>query len=108
MKVHDIAAARARRPARPDRQDDAASFGKVYEIETARRARSARIPRAVREEIQAADALYERLQQEGREIRFTQVGGHVMASLCELDGTVVRPLSLLDLVELDVDPETAA
>ena len=109
MKVYDLAAARARRPARvapPD--NETASFGQVYQIETARRARSARIPGSVLEDIEAADVLFEALQDEGREIRFAQVGRRVVATLCDLDGTVVRPMKLREVVGLGHDPETAA
>jgi hypothetical protein len=110
MNVYDFAAARAIRPARvATPEDNTANFGKVYEIETARRARGARIPDSVMEEMAAADALFEDLQEQGRQIRFTQFGGRVVATLCELDGTIVRPIGLREVVGMeDVDPETAA
>jgi hypothetical protein len=107
MNVYDFAAARARRPERVASKANTASFGKVYEIETARRARGARIPVSVVEEMEAADALFEQLHNDGRQIRFTQIGGRVVAALCELDGTVVRPLSLFDVIDMS-GPETAA
>jgi hypothetical protein len=109
MKVYDFAAAMARRPKRTaPEQDNTAGFGKVYEIETARRARGARIPDSVYEEMEAADALFEDLQAEGRQIRFTQIGGRVVATLCDLDGSVVRPLGLRDVVGMGPGPEQAA
>jgi hypothetical protein len=107
MNVYDFAAARAKRPERAATEDESASFGKVYEIETARRARGARIPVSVFEEMEAADALFEQLHDDGLQIRFTQIGGRVVAALCELDGTVVRPVSLFDVIDMS-GPETAA
>jgi hypothetical protein len=109
MNVIDFAAARALRPPRrTDQENEKASFGKVYEIETARRARSARIPSSVQEEMEAAAALYDELADEDLQIRFSEAGGRVVAKLCDADGGVVRRLSLLDVLALDVDPETAA
>jgi hypothetical protein len=109
MNVHDLAAARALRPERtaPQRTDAATpSFGKVYEIETARRARSARIADSVLDEMDAAAGLYESLLAEERQVRFhTGIDGRVVASLCDLDGTFVAPLSLTDVVSLDIDPD---
>ena len=109
MNVYDFAAARARRPQRVASEDKTASFGKVYEIETARRARGARIPVDVVEEIEAAAALYEELHEEGRQVRYTQLGGRVVASLCDLDGNVLRPLTLREAIGMgQTGPETAA
>jgi hypothetical protein len=84
------------------------SFGKVYEIETARRARNARIPYSVYQEMEAADALFEELAGQGLQVRFSQLGGRVAASLCDEDGNVVRPLSLREAIGMDIDPEAAA
>jgi hypothetical protein len=109
MNVYDFAAARAKRPPRAATQDTKASFGKVYEIETARRARSTRIPLDVYEEMEAAAALYDELEDEGRQIRFTQLGGRVVASLCDLDGNVLRPLTLREAIGMgQTGPDTAA
>ena len=110
MNVYDFAAARAKRPARAaDPEDNKAGFGKVYEIETARRARGARIPLDVYEEMEAAARLYDELQDEGRQIRYTQLGGRVVASLCDLDGNVLRPLTLREAIGMGQSgPETAA
>lgn len=107
MKVYDLAAARAKRPVRAT-TNDSPSFGKVYEIETARRARGARIPLDVVEEMEAAAGLYERLHAEDRQVRYAQHGGRVVATLCDLDGNVVRPLSLREAIGMDLGPETAA
>lgn len=108
MQVHNLAAARAQRPARATTEDDTASFGKVHQIETARRAREARIPFSVYEEMEAAHALFEELGDQGLQVRFSQLGGRIAASLCDLDGNVVRPLSLREAISMDIDPETAA
>ena len=110
MNVYDFAAARAKRPLRAASQEnDKASFGKVYEIETARRAKGARIPFDVVEEMEAAAALYEELHEEGRQVRYTQLGGRVVASLCDLDGNVLRPLTLREAIGMGQSgPETAA
>ena len=108
MKVHDLAAARARRPARATANSSTSGFCKVYEIETARRARSARIPDEVRDEMEAAAELYERLLDEGRQIRFDQIRGRIMASLCDLDGNLIHPLTLAEVLEFDDGPDAAA
>jgi hypothetical protein len=108
MQVHNLAAARAKRPARVNTESDTPSFGKVHQIETARRARQARIPFSVYEEMEAAHALFEELEDQGLQVRFSQLGGRVAASLCDLDGNVVRSLSLLEAIGMDIDPETAA
>jgi hypothetical protein len=108
--VYDFAAARAQRPARRQTPENSkASFGKVYEIETARRARGARIPVSVQDEMDAATAMFDELQDEDRQVRFAQVGGRVVATLCDLDGNVVRPLSLSEAIGMGhLGPETAA
>jgi len=109
MQVYNLAAARAKRPLRAvNTEDENPGFGKVYDIETARRARSARIPFAVREEMEAADALFEELGGQGLQVRFSQLGGRVVASLCDADGDVIRPLTLREALSMDIDPETAA
>ena len=107
MNVHDLAAARALRPALPTRegqQGAAASggaFGKVYDLETARRGRDEQIPSEVRDEIQAADRLYHELAAQGREVRFHEgINGGVVARLCDLDGNVVRPIGLNEAINM--------
>jgi hypothetical protein len=101
MRLYDFATARASRPAHAaSTENDGASFDNVYEIETARRARSARIPLSVYEEMEAAAALYEELSEEGRQIRYTH--------LCDLDGNVIRRLTLREAIAIDTDPDNAA
>ena len=110
MKVYDFAAARAKRPQRAATPENSkAGFGKVYEIETARRARGAQIPLEVLEEMEAAARLWAELQDEGCEIRYARRGGRVVASLCDLDGNVLRPLTLREAIGMGpIGPETAA
>jgi hypothetical protein len=109
MRLYDFATARASRPAHAaSTENDGASFDNVYEIETARRARSARIPLSVYEEMEAAAALYEELSEEGRQIRYTQLGNRVVAHLCDLDGNVIRRLTLREAIAIDTDPDDAA
>jgi hypothetical protein len=109
MNVYDLAAARAMRPERSATTPQDAgspSFGKVYEIETTRRARSARIADSVRDEMDAAARLYETLRAEDREVRFHMgIDGRIVASLCDLDGEFIAPLSLTDVVSLDIDAD---
>jgi hypothetical protein len=109
MNVHDLAAERAKRiTRRGTTSSNAPGFCKVYDIETARRARSARIPDQVLEEMAAADELYEQLLDEGRQIRFDEIRGRIVATLCDLDGNVVRPLTLTEAIELYEEPDSAA
>ena len=108
--VYDLAAARAKRPVRRETPENSkATFGKVYEIETARRARGARIPLSVQDEMDAAAAMFDALQEEEHQVRFAKIGGRVVASLCDLDGNVVRPLTLSEAIGMgDLGPESAA
>jgi hypothetical protein len=110
MNVYDFAAARAIRPPRTAHPDDSRpGMDNVYEIESARRMSGAHIPRDVHEEMEAAAALYDLLQDEGRQIRYTRLGGgRVAAHMCDLDGNVVRPLTLHEAIDPAYGPDTAA
>jgi hypothetical protein len=109
MNVYDFAAARAIRPRRTaDPDNSRPGFDNVYEIETARTMRGAHIPLEVHEEMEAAAALYDLLQEDGRQIRYIQRGGRVAAHLCDLDGNVVRPLTLHEAIDPGYGPDTAA
>ena len=119
MNVHDLAAARALRPALPMREAkpgtpaSGSAFGNVYELEAARRARTAQIPSEVRDEIQAADRLYHELAAQGRQVRFRDgIDGGVVARLCDLDGNVIRPVGLNEAINMykssDPGPDAAA
>lgn len=85
-------------------------FAKVYELDTARRARSSRIPVEALDEMDAAARLYDELRAEDRQVRFDthRLEGRIVAQLCDLHGNVVHPISLTDVVNLNIDPDTAA
>jgi hypothetical protein len=109
MSIHDLAAERAKRlTRRTSTKSSAPGFCKVYDIETARSAQSVRIPDQVWEEMEAANELYEQLLEEGRQVRFAEMRGRIVAALCDLDGNVVRPLSLTEAIEVYDEPDSAA
>jgi hypothetical protein len=69
------------------------------------------VPGHVWDEVEAASQLWHELQGQDREVRFEThaVTGRVVASLCDLDGAVVRPLPLRESFGFDDDgPEPAA
>ena len=61
------------------------------------------------DEVEAASRLWHELRDQNREVRFDThaVNGRVVASLCDLDGDVVRRLPLRETFGFD-GPETAA
>lgn len=96
-----------RRPATdsPDRREVA----RVLDMSEVRRG-TRTVPPEVREEIDRAAALAVELLRAGREIRFEAPsdGGRVRIELVELDGTLVRPLTLHEAMALDgVAPHAA-
>jgi hypothetical protein len=58
--------------------------------------------------MEAAAALYEELYEEGHQIRYSQLGKRVVAHLRDLDGNVIRRLTLREAIARDHDPENAA
>jgi hypothetical protein len=69
------------------------------------------IPDHVWDEVEAASQLWQELRGQDREVRFEThaVTGRVVASLCDLDGGVVRPLPLREAFGFeDHGPEPAA
>jgi len=70
---------------------------------------SPEIPDHVWDEVEAASRLWHDLRAQDREVRFDThaVNGRVVASLCDLDGGVVRRLPLRETFGFD-GPETAA
>jgi hypothetical protein len=69
------------------------------------------IPDEVWDEVEAASQLWQELRAQDREVRFEThaVTGRVVASLCDLDGGVVRPLPLREAFGFDdPGPEHAA
>ena len=89
-------------------------FAQIYDFEVARaaRPRAPHVPPAVRDEIAAADRLYETMRAQGFEVRFALPGeeARVIAELRTVEGRVVRTVSLSEVVGLDpsTGPDTAA
>lgn len=85
---------------------EATRFARVFELAAAREARplpaaaSESIPAEVWAEVDRAHRLADDLAARGQEVRFDvhRLSGRVVATLCERDGSVVRPLALTDLV----------
>jgi hypothetical protein len=90
-----------------------ASFAEVVDL-ASRRARltdAPEIPEHVWNEVEAASQLWHELRAENREVRFDShdVSGRVVASLCDLDGGLLRVIPLHQAIEVDDDdPGTAA
>ena len=82
-----------------------ASFGEVVDLASRRLAESdtPKIPDHVWDEVEAASRLWNELHAQDREVRFDThaVTGRVVASLCDLDGGVVRPLPLRETFGTD-------
>jgi hypothetical protein len=96
------------------RGTQAGEFARVYELAEARRRRMTgpdRIPEEVWDDISRANQLADDLHAEGRAVRFEthHLTGRVVASLCDVDGNVVQPLGLREVVTgLDPEPTPAA
>lgn len=77
-----------------------AAFGDVLDLQAARAARSEPIPPDVLEDMARASELVERLDFEGRHVRFDthRLSGQIVAGLCDSDGAVVKQLTLTDVV----------
>jgi hypothetical protein len=85
-------------------------FAQVYDLEAARRARGPTIPDEVLDEVAAAARLCDELQARGGQVRFGlhDLTGGVVVDLCDLDGKILRPISLTDAVTAPADPDPAA
>jgi hypothetical protein len=107
----------------PDRAPDAKparvtpsqgpSFAEVVDLASRREsvADVPEIPDQVWDEVEAASQLWQELRAQDREVRFEThaVTGRIVASLCDLDGGVVRPLPLREAFGFDDNgPEPAA
>jgi hypothetical protein len=83
----------------------AASFAEVVDLASRRQAELdvPEIPDHVWDEVEAASQLWQELRAQDREVRFDthEVTGRVVASLCDLDGDVVRPLGLREAFGAD-------
>jgi hypothetical protein len=82
-----------------------ASFAEVVDLASRRQAELdvPEIPDHVWDEVEAASQLWQELRAQDREVRFDThaVTGRVVASLCDLDGGVVRPLPLREAFGAD-------
>jgi hypothetical protein len=97
----------------PDDDEPIASSAEIVDLASRREAAVdvPEIPADVWDEIDAASQLWHELRAENREVRFDTdaATGRTVASLYDLDGGVVRPLPLRQLLGVDDDgPETAA
>jgi hypothetical protein len=96
------------------RPTHAGEFVRVYGLAEARRRRMTgpdQIPEEVWDDISRAGQLADDLHAEGRAVRFDthHLTGRIVASLCDLDGNVVRPVRLHDVVTgFDPEPTPAA
>ncbi len=113
MNVHVLPIERlARAAARSHRVQagDGQGFAQVYDLEAARRARRPSIPAEVLDEVAAAARLCDELQAGGHHVRFGvhDLTGRVVVDLCDLDGKILRPISLTDAVTASADPAPAA
>jgi hypothetical protein len=108
----DLMARPARKPG--VRGTHAGEFARVYELAEARRRRMTgpdSIPEEVWDDISRAGQLAEDLHAQGRAVRFDthHLTGRVVASLCDVEGNVVRRLGLRDVLHgPDYDPEPAS
>jgi hypothetical protein len=89
------------------------TFAEVVDLASRRQsaADAPQIPDHVWDEVEAASQLWHELRDQDHEVRFDThaVTGRVVASLCDLDGGVVRPLPLREAFGADHHgPETAA
>jgi hypothetical protein len=103
------------KPARAGgRVSSPASFAEVVDLASRRDTaiNGPEIPDHVWDEVEAASQLWHELRAQDREVRFEThaVTGRVVASLCDLDGEVVRPLPLHEAFGIadDHGPEPAA
>jgi hypothetical protein len=92
----------------------AGEFARVYELAEARRRRMTgpdSIPEEVWDDISRAGQLAQDLHAQGRGVRFDthHLTGRIVASLCDLEGNVVRRLTLREVLHgPDYDPEPAS
>ena len=101
------------RPAQSARPAPAGEFGRVFDLAEARRkrmTRADRIPEEVWDDIHRAGELADDLAARGQQVRFDshRLTGRVVASLCDTDGRLLRPVSLRDVLGNEPDPAPAA
>jgi hypothetical protein len=100
-------------PVRGARPTQAGEFARVFDLAEARRqrmTRADRIPAEVWDDIDRAGELADDLATRGHQVRFDthRLTGRVVASLCDLDGRFLRPVSLRDVLGTEPDPAPAA
>ena len=89
---------------------DTGGFAQVYDLAKVRRG-APEVPTAVWDEVDRAASIAADLEATGRTIRFSDPdeGGRVRAELCDHNGTVLRPISLGEIVSIgSTEPPTAA
>ena len=101
----------------PDQDSPQEGFAQVYDLALARARREETpetssepvIPVSVLEEMEAASRMFHALQAQGHELRFDRdEDGPIRAELRTVEGAVVRPVSLLEAVDVTGDPDFAA
>jgi hypothetical protein len=100
-------------PGQDVRAEPTGEFARVLDLAEARRRRMTgpeRIPDEVWEDISRAGQLAEDLAERGQQVRFEthRLTGRVVASLCDADGRILRPVSLRDILGTEPDPAPAA
>ena len=98
---------------RPAEAAPGGDFARVFDLADARRRRMTgpgRIPEEVWDDITRAGQLADDLASKGQQVRFDthRLTDRVVASLCDSDGRVLRPVRLDELLDPDPDPTTAA
>jgi hypothetical protein len=99
---------------RTTRATESGEFGRVLDLAEARRRRMTgpdRIPDEVWDDITRAGELADDLAQRGQQVRFDthRLTDRVVASLCDSDGRVLRPVALTEIFGTpDPDPTPAA
>jgi hypothetical protein len=88
-------------------------FAHVLDLAEARRRRMTgpdRIPDEIWEDITRAGQLADDLAARGQQVRFDthRLTGRVVASLCDTDGRIMRPISLHEVLGTEPDPAPAA
>jgi hypothetical protein len=88
-------------------------FARVFDLAEARRQRMTgpdRIPDEVWDDITRAGQLADDLAERGQQVRFDthRLTGRVVASLCDTDGRLLRPVSLTDVMGTEPEPDPAS
>ncbi|QEC46829.1 hypothetical protein FSW04_03995 [Baekduia soli] len=91
----------------------AGEFARVFDLAEARRQRMTgpeKIPDEIWDDITRAGQLADDLAARGQQVRFDthRLTGGVVASLCDTQGGMLRPVSLQELLGSEPDPAPAA